>query len=229
MASQAVFNADDYFRIADGKQDLGWFAVSTLKEPYRIEGKKTMGLELAEQMGWDLPDVIFYPTGGGTGLIGMWKAFHEMLELGWIDCKLPRMVAVQATGCAPMVKAWQEGSEHAEYWQDAETEASGIRVPAAIGDFLILRTVRESGGFAIAVSDEEIMAARDRIGRQDGLLLCPEGAATYVAWENALAEGLVSKDDRIVLFNTATGLKYPLPEVTERIDQNLPFDASRFK
>ena len=215
--------------IADGKQDLGWFAVSTLKEPYRIEGKKTMGLELAEQMGWDLPDVIFYPTGGGTGLIGMWKAFHEMLELGWIDCKLPRMVAVQSTGCAPMVKAWQEGSEHAEYWQDAETEASGIRVPAAIGDFLILRTVRESGGFAIAVSDEEIMAARDRIGRQDGLLLCPEGAATYVAWENALAEGLVSKDDRIVLFNTATGLKYPLPEVTERIDQNLPFDASRFK
>ena len=215
--------------IADGKQDLGWFAVSTLKEPYRIEGKKTMGLELAEQMGWDLPDVIFYPTGGGTGLIGMWKAFHEMLELGWIDCKLPRMVAVQSTGCAPMVKAWQEGSEHAEYWQDAETEASGIRVPAAIGDFLILRTVRESGGFAIAVSDEEIMAARDRIGRQDGLLLCPEGAATYVAWENALAEGLVSKDERIVLFNTATGLKYPLPEVTERIDQNLPFDASRFK
>ena len=215
--------------IADGKQDLGWFAVSTLKEPYRIEGKKTMGLELAEQMGWDLPDVIFYPTGGGTGLIGMWKAFHEMLELGWIDCKLPRMVAVQSTGCAPMVKAWQEGSEHAEYWQNAETEASGIRVPAAIGDFLILRTVRESGGFAIAVSDEEIMAARDRIGRQDGLLLCPEGAATYVAWENALAEGLVSKDDRIVLFNTATGLKYPLPEVTERIDQNLPFDASRFK
>ena len=215
--------------IADGKQDLGWFAVSTLKEPYRIEGKKTMGLELAEQMGWDLPDVIFYPTGGGTGLIGMWKAFHEMLELGWIDCKLPRMVAVQSTGCAPMVKAWQEGSEHAEYWQDTETEASGIRVPAAIGDFLILRTVRESGGFAIAVSDEEIMAARDRVGREDGLLLCPEGAATYVAWENALAEGLVSKDDRIVLFNTATGLKYPLPEVTERIDQNLPFDASRFK
>ncbi|MEO2242961.1 MAG: threonine synthase, partial [Candidatus Poseidoniia archaeon] len=137
-----------------GKESIGWFAVSTLKEPYRIEGKKTMGLELAEQLGWDLPDVIFYPTGGGTGLIGMWKAFHELLELGWIKCKLPRMVAVQSTGCAPIVKAWQDGVEHAEFWQNAATEASGIRVPAAIGDFLILRAVRESGGFAIAVDDE---------------------------------------------------------------------------
>jgi len=215
--------------IGNGKQDIGWFAVSTLKEPYRIEGKKTMGLELAEQMGWNLPDVIFYPTGGGTGLIGMWKAFHEMLELGWIDCKLPRMVAVQSTGCAPIVKAWEEGVEHAEYWKNAETEASGIRVPAAIGDFLILRAVRESRGFAIAVTDEEIMQARDRLGQDDGLLLCPEGAATFVAWENALSEGLVSKDDSVVLFNTATGLKYPLPEVTETIDMYAPFDARRFK
>ena len=214
--------------IGEGKDELGWFAVSTLKEPYRIEGKKTMGLELAEQLGWELPDVIFYPTGGGTGLIGMWKAFHELLELGWIDCALPRMVAVQSTGCAPIVKAWQEGVEHAEYWEGAETEASGIRVPAAIGDFLILRAVRESQGFAIAVSDEELMDARDRIGRKDGLLLCPEGAATFAAWEQALEQGLVSKDDSVVLFNTATGLKYPMPEVTERIDKDAPFDASLF-
>ncbi len=215
--------------IAAGKNELGWFAVSTLKEPYRIEGKKTMGLELAEQLGWDLPDVIFYPTGGGTGLIGMWKAFHELLELGWIDCALPRMVAVQSTGCAPMVKAWQDGVEHAEFWQNAETEASGIRVPAAIGDFLILRAVRESGGFAIAVSDEELMDARDRVGREDGLLLCPEGAATFAAYEQALEQGLVSKSDQVVLFNTATGLKYPMPEVAERIDKDAPFDASRFR
>ena len=215
--------------IAAGKEELGWFAVSTLKEPYRIEGKKTMGLELAEQLGWDLPDVIFYPTGGGTGLIGMWKAFHELLELGWIDCALPRMVAVQSTGCAPIVKAWEDGVEHADFWQDAKTEASGIRVPAAIGDFLILRAVRESNGFAIAVSDEDLMEARDRIGRQDGLLLCPEGAATFAAYEQALEQGLVSKQDKVVLFNTATGLKYPMPEVTERIDKNATFDASRFR
>lgn len=215
--------------IAAGKDELGWFAVSTLKEPYRIEGKKTMGLELAEQLGWDLPDVIFYPTGGGTGLIGMWKAFHELLELGWIDCALPRMVAVQSTGCAPMVKAWEDGVEHADFWENAETEASGIRVPAAIGDFLILRAVRESGGFAIAVSDEELMDARDRVGREDGLLLCPEGAATLAAYEQALKQGLVSKSDRVVLFNTATGLKYPMPEVTERINKDAPFDASRFR
>lgn len=215
--------------IAAGKEELGWFAVSTLKEPYRIEGKKTMGLELAEQLGWDLPDVIFYPTGGGTGLIGMWKAFHELLELGWIDCELPRMVAVQSTGCAPMVKAWEDGVEQAEFWQNAETEASGIRVPAAIGDFLILRAVRESDGFAIAVSDEELRDARDRVGREDGLLLCPEGAATFAAYEQALEQGLVSKKDRVVLFNTATGLKYPMPEVTEHIDKDAPFDASRFR
>lgn len=211
-----------------GKESIGWFAVSTLKEPYRIEGKKTMGLELAEQLGWDLPDVIFYPTGGGTGLIGMWKAFHELLELGWIKCKLPRMVAVQSTGCAPIVKAWQDGVEHAEFWQNAATEASGIRVPAAIGDFLILRAVRESGGFAIAVDDEHIMRARDHIGRTDGLLMCPEGAATFAAWEVAIEQGLVSKDESVVLFNTATGLKYPLPEVTRRLDKDAEFDASNF-
>ena len=214
--------------VGEGKEQMNWFDTSTLKEPYRIEGKKTMGLELAEQLNWDLPDVIFYPTGGGTGLIGMWKAFHELLELGWIKCKLPRMVAVQSTGCAPIVKAWQDGVEHAEFWQNAATEASGIRVPAAIGDFLILRAVRESGGFAIAVDDEHIMRARDHIGRTDGLLMCPEGAATFAAWEVAIEQGLVSKDESVVLFNTATGLKYPLPEVTRRLDKDAEFDASNF-
>jgi threonine synthase len=214
--------------INTGKEEIGWFAVSTLKEPYRIEGKKTMGLELAEQMGWNLPDVIFYPTGGGTGLIGMWKAFHELLELGWIDCQLPRMVAVQSTGCAPIVKAWEEGKEHAEFWNDAETLASGIRVSSAIGDFLILNAVRESGGFAIAVTDEHITKVCDHVGRTDGLLLCPEGAATFAAYEIALEQGLVSKDERVVLFNTATGLKYPLPEVTKTLIKESKFDASKF-
>ena len=215
--------------IGEGKESIGWFAVSTLKEPYRIEGKKTMGLELAEQLGWNLPDVIFYPTGGGTGLIGMWKAFHELLELGWIDCKLPRMVAVQSTGCAPIVKAWQDGVEHAEFWQNAKTEASGIRVPAAIGDFLILRAVRESNGFAIAVDDEHIMRSRDMIGKADGLLLCPEGAATFAAYEVALEQGLVSPSEKVVLFNTATGLKYPLPKVSKKLDKNMPFNPSFFR
>ena len=206
--------------ISDGSEEVGWFSVSTLREPYRIEGKKTMGVELAEQMGWELPDVIFYPTGGGTGIIGMWKAFAELSELGWIDCELPRMVAVQSTGCAPMVRAWEAGEEFAEYWEDAETVASGIRVPAALGDFLILRAVRESGGFAIAVTDEDTLEARRQIGTMDGLLLCPEAAATAAACKNALEEGLISTSDRVVLFNTATGLKYPLPEVTGRIDKD---------
>ncbi|MBV43784.1 MAG: threonine synthase [Euryarchaeota archaeon] len=206
--------------ISDGSEEVGWFAVSTLREPYRIEGKKTMGIELAEQMGWDLPDVIFYPTGGGTGIIGMWKAFAELSELGWIDCELPKMVAVQSTGCAPIVRAWESGEEFAEYWGDAETVASGIRVPAALGDFLILRAVKESGGFAIAVTDEDSLEARRQIGARDGLLLCPEAAATAAACKIALEEGLISTSDRVVLFNTATGLKYPLPEVTKRINKD---------
>ena len=206
--------------ISDGSEEVGWFAVSTLREPYRIEGKKSMGIELAEQMGWDLPDVIFYPTGGGTGIIGMWKAFAELSELGWIDCELPKMVAVQSTGCAPIVRAWESGEEFAEYWGDAETVASGIRVPAALGDFLILRAVKESGGFAIAVTDEDSLEARRQIGARDGLLLCPEAAATAAACKIALEEGLISTSDRVVLFNTATGLKYPLPEVTKRINKD---------
>ena len=203
--------------IANGKELLDWFAVSTLKEPYRIEGKKTMGLELAEQMGWDLPDVIFYPTGGGTGIIGMWKGFLEMKELGWIDCKLPRMVAVQSTGCAPIVKAWNEGKNFADYWENAETISSGIRVPSALGDFLILDSIKSSNGFAISVTDEETIEMQKELGEKDGLLLCPEGAATLAAYKNSLKSGLVSLNDRVVLFNTATGLKYPLPEVEASI------------
>ena len=206
--------------VGEGKEEVGWFDVSTLKEPYRIEGKKTMGLELAEQLNWDLPDVIFYPTGGGTGLIGMWKAFLELKQLGWIKGKLPRMVAVQAEGCAPIVKAWENGEEHAPLWENAYTKAAGIRVPIAVGDFLIIRAVNESKGFAITISDEEIMSTRDRIAKIDGCFLCPEGAATMSAYEKSLSSKLISKDDKVVLFNCATGLKYPLPPVTNKLDKN---------
>jgi threonine synthase len=210
--------------VAEGKSKVGWFDVSTLKEPYRIEGKKTMGLELAEQLGWELPDVIFYPTGGGTGLIGMWKAFAELEAIGFIGSKRPRMVAVQATGCAPMVRAFEAGDETAPRWEGAHTVASGIRVPQAVGDFLILRAVRESGGFAIAVSDEAIMAAVEAVAQADGLLLSPEGGATMAAYRQALADGRVGKDDRVVLFNCATGLKYPLPPVHASLDRTKPIN-----
>jgi threonine synthase len=210
--------------VAEGKAKVGWFDVSTLKEPYRIEGKKTMGLELAEQLGWDVPDVIFYPTGGGTGLIGMWKAFAELEAIGFIGPKRPRMVAVQATGCAPMVRAFEEGVEHAPRWENAHTIASGIRVPQAVGDFLILRAVRESGGFAIAVEDEAISAALDEVARTEGFLMCPEGAATYAAYKQSLADGRVATHERAVLFNCATGLKYPLPPVTRSLDRTKPID-----
>ena len=214
--------------VGEGKEAAGWFDLSTLKEPYRIEGKKTMGLELCEQLDWTVPDVIFYPTGGGTGLIGMWKAFDELEEMGWIDSKRPRMVAVQASGCAPIVKAFEDGVEHAELWQNAHTFAAGIRVPAAVGDFLILRAVRKSGGFAIAVDDDDIALARDEVSKQEGLLLCPEGAATYAAWKQALSDGRVLADEQCVLYNCATGLKYPMPESNSAIDRTRPIDYSRF-
>ena len=207
--------------VGKGKESMGWFDVSTLKEPYRIEGKKTMGIELAQQLGWELPDVIFYPTGGGTGLIGMWKAFDEMERLGWIGSHRPRMVAVQATGCAPMVRAWERGEKHAERWENAHTVASGIRVPAAVGDFLILQAVRESDGFAIAVDDDAIEEARVRAAAGDGLLLCPEGAATLAAYQEALERKLVDPSDRAVLFNCATGLKYPMPDKSEPVPEAL--------
>jgi threonine synthase len=210
--------------VGEGKAKVGWFDVSTLKEPYRIEGKKTMGLELAEQLDWQLPDVILYPTGGGTGLIGMWKAFAELETIGFLGRKRPRMVAVQAAGCAPMVRAFEEGKEHATRWEDAHTIAAGIRVPQAIGDFLILRAVRESGGFAIAVTDDAISAALSEVARTEGLLLCPEGAATYAAYKQALADGRIRPDEQAVLFNCATGLKYPLPPVTRTLDRHQPVD-----
>jgi threonine synthase len=197
--------------VAEGEKEVGWFNCSTLREPYRIEGKKTMGLELAEQLGWDVPDVIFYPTGGGTGIIGMWKAFAELEEMGWLGKKRPRMVVVQASGCAPMVKAWEDGVEHAPRWQDAHTFAAGIRVPQAVGDFLILRAVRESGGFAISVDDAAIADAWGLVARDEGLLLCPEGAATFAAYRQALADGRVGSGERVLLFNCASGLKYPMP------------------
>jgi len=210
--------------VGEGKDAMGWFDTSTLKEPYRIEGKKTMGLELAEQLGWQVPDIILYPTGGGTGLIGMWKAFAELEAIGWIGSKRPGMVAVQASGCAPIVKAFEDGTKHAEPWVDAHTIAAGIRVPAAIGDFLILEAVRESNGFAVAVDDDVIQAAQEDCAKKEGILLCPEGAATLAAYKQELATGRIDKDEQAVLFNCATGLKYPMPPAGENIDLNQPID-----
>jgi threonine synthase len=207
--------------VGEGAREGRWFDMSTLKEPYRIEGKKVMGLELARQLGWEMPDVIFYPTGGGTGLIGMWKAFAELEAMGLIGAKRPRMVAVQAEGCAPIVKAYEAGEEHAPRWEDAHTVAAGIRVPKAIGDFLILRAVRESGGFAIAVPDAAILEAVDEAASADGLLLCPEGGATLAACIAALDKGLIGRDERVVLFNCATGLKYPMEDKSIRLDRHL--------
>ncbi len=210
--------------VGEGKEAMGWFDFSTLKEPYRIEGKKTMGLELADQMGWQVQDVIFYPTGGGTGLIGMWKAFSELTKIGWLTGKLPRMVAVQATGCAPIVNAWEDGTEYAKLWQNAHTIAAGIRVPVAVGDFLILRAVRESGGFAIAVDDASISAGLEEVSNEEGLLLCPEGAATYAAYKQSIEKGLISPDDTAVLFNCATGLKYEMPPAEDTLDCTQPIN-----
>jgi threonine synthase len=210
--------------VAQGRDVTGWFDLSTLKEPYRIEGKKTMGFELAEQLGWQVPDVIFYPTGGGTGLIGMWKAFAELEAIGFIGPERPRMVAVQAEGCAPIVRAFDAGESHATRWENAHTIASGIRVPAAIGDFLILAAVRQSGGYALAVSDEDIEASLEQVAKREGFLLCPEGAATHAAYVKSLREGRIGADDRVVLFNCANGLKYPLPPAERRLDLARPID-----
>ena len=194
--------------INERKTAEGWFDISTLKEPYRVEGKKTMGYEIAEQLNCTLPDVIIYPTGGGTGLIGMWKAFQEMAELGWIGSKRPRMVSVQASGCAPIVKAFGEGRETAEPWQNAKTVASGLRVPQAVADFLMLRALRESNGTALSVSDEEMIAEIPRLGRAEGIFFCPEGAACAAALRRSMQNGWVKPTDEVVLFNTASGLKY---------------------
>jgi len=194
--------------VARRKDAEGWFDVSTLKEPYRIEGKKTLGYELAEQYNWELPDVIIYPTGGGTGLIGMWKAFAEMEEMGWIDSRRPRMVTVQASGCAPIVRAFETGKRFADEFADAATVAAGLRVPKAIGDFLILDALRESGGTAVAVTDQELIAATKEIGAAEGIFCAPEGAACLPALRKLIDSGLVKSDERVVLFNTGAGVKY---------------------
>jgi threonine synthase len=193
---------------AEGVRRFGRFDISTLKEPYRIEGKKTMGYELAEQMGWTLPDVVIYPTGGGTGLIGMWKAFDEMEQLGWIGPERPRMVTVQSEGCAPMVRAFHAGQEFAEMWEGAATLADGLRVPAAVGDFLILRALRESNGTAVAVADDEMIEGANLMGRSQGIFACPEGGATLAAFQHLRHQGWIGDDETVVLFNTGSGLKY---------------------
>ena len=194
--------------VARRKDAEGWFDVSTLKEPYRVEGKKTLGYELAEFFSWTLPDVIVYPTGGGTGLIGMWKAFDEMEEMGWIDSRRPRMISVQASDCAPIVRAFEAGERHADLFPDARTCASGLRVPKAIGDFLILDAVRQSGGRALAVSDGELLEGVGEIGRAEGVLAAPEGGACVPALRELLRSNAVGPDERVVLFNTGSGIKY---------------------
>ena len=193
---------------AQRAEELGLFDVSTLREPYRVEGKKTMGYEIAEQMGWTLPDVILYPTGGGTGIVGMWKAFSEMEAMGWIDSKRPKMFAVQSEGCAPIVRAFNEGTEFAEPWENPVTLAAGIRVPAAIGDYLILQSLRESGGGAITVSEDEILSDLRAVASLEGMFICPEGAAIVAALRKLLADGTLSPDESILLLNTGSGLKY---------------------
>ena len=215
--------------VAAGTEAMGWYDVSTLKEPYRIEGKKTMGLELAEQLDWEVPDVIFYPTGGGTGLIGMWKAFEELGALGWIGDKRPRMVAVQSTRCGPLVKAFDAGhTEVEEPWDPVTTTLHGVRVPKPFGDFLCLKVMRESGGFGSAVDDDEVEAARAEIAHTDGLHLGPEGTACFVAYRQELRRGRVAADDRVVLFNCASGLKSDMPPVDGRLDRHGAIDFAAF-
>lgn len=194
--------------VAERKGAEGWFDVSTLKEPYRVEGKKTMGLEIAEQLDWKLPDVIIYPTGGGTGLIGMWKGFNELAEIGWIGSKRPRMVSVQAEGCAPIVRAFNEGKEKAEPWLNAKTIASGLRVPQAVADFLMLQVIRESKGIAFSVSDSEMVREIDHVGRSEGLFFCPEGGAGVAALRRLVQQGWIKPTETVLIFNTASGLKY---------------------
>jgi threonine synthase len=213
--------------VTQGERERGWFNCSTLKEPYRIEGKKTMGLELAEQLDWELPDVILYPTGGGTGLIGMWKAFAEMESLGWIGARRPRMIAVQAAGCAPIVRAFEAGAATAPRWENAHTMAAGIRVPAAIGDALILAAVRESNGTALAVDDDAIEAAWRKAAAEEGVLLCPETAATLAAIERARERGAIRRGERVALFNCAIAQKYPLPAAAKHLPRDGAIDFTQ--
>ncbi len=212
--------------VARRKEAEGWFDVSTLKEPYRVEGKKTLGYEIAEQSGWALPDVIIYPTGGGTGLVGMWKAFDEMEQLGWISEKRPRMISVQAAGCAPIVRAFEAGARFAEEFENATTVASGLRVPKAIGDFLILDAVRESGGTAITVTDDELLEGARELARTEGIFAAPEGGACVPALRKLLARGDVKADERVVLFNTGSGIKY-IEAFDKRLKATTPQGQSR--
>jgi threonine synthase len=199
----------DCAKIVTSRKDAeGWFDVSTLKEPYRIEGKKTMGYELAEQLNWELPDAIFYPTGGGVGLIGMWKAFGEMEALGWIGPKRPKMIAVQTAGCQPVVRAFEQGEARSQFWDNATTVASGLRVPKPLGDFLVLDAVRQSGGTAISVTDEELIDAGIQLAADDGLFVAPEGSACLPALAKLIASGFLKPDEKIVIYNTGAGLKY---------------------
>jgi threonine synthase len=217
--------------VNDGAIEMGWFNVATLSEPYRVEGKKTMGLEIAEQLDWKLPDVIFYPTGGGTGIIGMWKVFDELEEIGWIGSERPRMISVQAEGCDPIVKAYRQGNEESVFAVGAHTVAAGLRVPKALGDFLILKAVRESGGTAISVTDEELLRDVRLISRLEGLFACPEGAATISALRKMIAEGKIDRDEKVVLFNTGSGLKYTDLFTVNAIvaDPKKPFEYSCLK
>jgi len=194
--------------VAERKQAEGWFDISTLKEPFRVEGKKTMGYELVEQLGWEYPDAVFYPTGGGVGLIGMWKAFEEMEQLGWVTGRRPKMIAIQAAGCAPAARAFEQGETESRMWEDAHTFASGLRVPKPYGDALILQIVRASGGTVVALTDDQIFASLKDWGRNEGLLLSPEGASATAAYDHLLATGFLKAEDRVVLFNTGSGNKY---------------------
>ncbi len=208
--------------IEEGKEKFDWFSISTTKEPYRVEGKKTMGLELAEQFSWELPDVILYPTGGGTGLIGMWKAFQELTEIGWIEENdLPRMVPVQAEGCAPIVEAYKQGSEESKACEEPETLADGIQVPKAFADKLILKAVEESGGTAVSVKDEDILESSKELGGKEGIFACPEGAATLAGAKKLIEKGEIDPDESVLLYNTGTGLKY-INTYTENFDMDLP-------
>ena len=211
--------ADAAKAVREAVTEYGWYDASTLREPYRIEGKKTMGFELAEQLGWRVPDVVVYPTGGGVGLIGMWKAFQELAAIGWIEPKLPRFVSVQSTGCAPIVKAFDEGREESEPWPDPRTIASGLRVPKALGDFLVLRALRESNGTAVGVDDDEIRETIGLIATDEGVLACPEGAAGVAAAYRLRQRGWLDEHDEVVVFNTGSGLKYgeALPGEPERL------------
>jgi threonine synthase len=213
--------------VREGTARLGWFDMSTLKEPYRLEGKKTMGLELAEQLGWRLPDVILYPTGGGTGLIGMAKAFQELRELGWLRVeKLPRLIACQSDGCAPIVRAFEQGERFAAPWADARTVASGLRVPAAVGDFMMLDAIRASGGCAVAGREARVVAWMQRVARLEGIGICPETAVCFDCLEQLLADGRIRPDESVVVFNTGAAQKYPeaVPLDLPRLDKDRPVD-----